>query len=238
MGIDELAGAALLAVLSDPDGTGRSWPAVVVRTRLTAGATGRGALSALVADPDNTDIRALARTTIAAELAADPGFATDVRRALGLPVDGVRARMPQVTRGAVATMVCAVLAVVLMALGAIVYGTTAKSAALRPLEGTWAADGGSVTAGTGIGVEAHSVRLTVDPDHRFRYRAAVGSAGLTGQGGVGVSGTTVECSGEVDTDGNAFVFRSTTAACPTFTGRLAPDRRRLDVDGKTLTRQP
>ncbi|MEV6521917.1 hypothetical protein AB0M43_08265 [Longispora sp. NPDC051575] len=230
MGIDELAGAALLAVLSDPDGRGRSWPAVVVRTRLTAGATGRGALSALVADPDNAAIRALARTTIEAELAADPGFATDVRRALGLPVDGVRVGMPRVTPGAVATMACAVLAVAAMALGAIVYGTTAKSAALRPLEGTWAADGGAAAT------EAHPVRLTVDPDHRFRYRAAVGSAG---QGGAGVSsGATVECSGEVDTEGNGFVFRSTSAACPTFTGRLGPDRRRLDVAGKTLTRQP
>ncbi|WP_412537717.1 hypothetical protein R8Z50_17790 [Longispora sp. K20-0274] len=218
MGIDELAGAALMAVLSDPDGTGRSWPAMVVRTRLTAAPAGKDALAALVADPDNSELRALARATIAADLASDPAFTTDVRRALGL--DG----RPELTRGAVATGFVAVLAVVLMAVGAIEYCAAARATALRPLEGTWTAEGPPA------GIWAPPATLTVGPDHHFRYRAPLGTEGEPGP-------RTVDCSGDVDTDGDGFVFRSTARGCRTFTAKLTAERR-LAIDGTTLFRLP
>ncbi|GIG56287.1 hypothetical protein Lfu02_06590 [Longispora fulva] len=219
MGIDELAGAALMAVLSDPDGTGRSWPAMIVRTRLTAAPAGRGALAALVADPDNAQLRALTRATIAADLAADPAFTTEVRRALGF--DG----RPGLSRGAVATGFVAVLAVVLMAVGAIEYCAAARAVALRPLEGTWTAQGPNA------GIWAPPATLTVGPDHHFRYRAPLGTEGDAGP-------NTVDCAGDVDTDGDGFVFRSAARGCRTFTATLTADRHWLAIDGATLFRLP
>jgi hypothetical protein len=207
-----------------------------------------GALTAV--DANALDARSHARLTdaVAGEVAADPGFAQSLARALnqaqftdnsgqfnGAHVQGgihnskfrntkIRIGRFQIGTGGLVSGVAAL--VVLGGGAAVVLPKVTDQVAVSEAVGRWELSGSTPMAG----FQTKPTVLTVTPDGKFTFSLGMSmSAPGDLPAGVNAPSIDVECGGTVSPDGDHFTLRSTAGACGTFTARPTADGTIMDV---------